>query len=336
MPKTPFYKKALHWLNILAFSLVFALTVFFIVIVILPDDSVQLPDIKWSYNLFRSQVDCTFPGYCHRKAGQCMNREIKQTDGKIRTINECYGKEGLRGPDHPVSRRSLNTVRIELYGTNHLSGLWLPEKDSIRAQLERILNNAAMEMGLGLKFEVYNYAYPALFAPSMFRNFIYVGSKRKPDLAIFEYRGDEWFCSFDLYGRRRLLHESKILQLFDTPGIGRKILNRILSVMTLVICKMDREFCKLSKKVIKLAKKDHTQLGFFTVLEFGQPEPTKLFSCLKDPSVFFVWDPDFNGPDREKMWITREPDQNGAFYLAWDLANRLLSGGLDTERLIQY
>ena len=211
MSKTSVLRKVLHWVNIILFILsgLFALFVF------LPDGTIPMPDVRWSYNLFRSKIVCTFPGYCHYRKNQDMPREVLQPDGDMKMVPEHYNNEGERGPDHPIKRSSLNTVRIELYGTNQISGEYLEEKNTIRAQLERILNNAVMEMGLGLHFEVYNYACPTLFVPSMFRKFIYEGSKRRPDAAIFEYRGDHWFCSFDLYGKRRVLLNSKLLQVFD-------------------------------------------------------------------------------------------------------------------------
>ncbi len=326
-------KKILYWLNIVLFvtSLLFAIYVF------LPDDVV--PEGRWSRNLYRSQLICQFPGYCHYPKNQCILREKLSRDGSIKPVMECYNNHGNRGPNHPEYKKFLDTVRIEIYGTNVVSGLHLEEKDTIRAQLERILNDMATDMGLGLHFEVYNYAHPMLFVPSMFRKFIYAGINRRPDLAIFEYRGDLWFCPFDVYGRRALLRRSRFLQLFDHPGFRRRVLNRLLSLIGFEKCGMyelhlhsvARGVCKLGNRVIRLAKKYHTQLAFLDIVESGPPRPEMLLNCLKHPSAFAVWDPDFHGAAREKMWIRYEPDANGSFYLAWFMAHKILSGAVDME-----
>ena len=332
------YQLLVHKIHVYIYFFVVFVSIIFLLSIILPTNLLPLPDMKWDPDLSRSRIECKIPGYCYNKKSHYVSNKILLDNGSIRSIAEYYNNEGWRGPDHPVKRRSLDTVRIGLYGTNRISGLWLREKDTIRAQMERILNATAFNMGLGLHFEVYNYANPYLFLPSMFRSFLYIGSNRNLDLAIFEYRGFSWYCSNDLYGKRRSLKNSRFLQSLDHPGLGRRLLSVFFAFKSLSFCLYDDEYCKLGNMVVSLAKKTHTQLAFVKILESGAPTISRLRSCLKDKDAFKFWDPDFS-PDeakKQQLWIEDEPNKNGAFYLAWFLADKVLSGAVDMEYLVRW
>ena len=347
-------KKIFRILNIFLF--LFAL--FLAALLFLPRG--WLPEDSWSRNLYRSRLICEEPYGCHYPPNSCIgsssgpkNQHICKcapfADREKPIFNlpsqECYNSEGRRGPDYPMIRDSLDVVRIELFGTNVISPIYMTDQDTVRTQLEYILNDAAKSMGLGLRFEVYDYAEPELFLQTMFRHFIYYGVKRRPEIAIFEYRGHQWFSDFDIYGRRMLLKHSKILKLLDKPGIPRVFLGRLFLFMSLAHCilnhciasstRLDENLCRLGRLVVKVAKEAHVQLVFFNQLhlDFGRPQPTIFLKCLKDPSVFQLWDSDLQGEDKRKVWLKCEPNANGTFYMAWQMAEKILNGEVNLQLL---
>ena len=96
--------------------------------------------------------------------------------------NVSINSGGFRGPEYPV-QKAANTFRILMLGDSETLSILLPEKDSLAAQLQEILNKKSP----GKHYEVLNFGVEGYCTLQELELFKTKGIKYNPDLIILNY-----------------------------------------------------------------------------------------------------------------------------------------------------
>ncbi len=256
--------------------------------------------------------------------GKGFNARAKE----VRIVTACYDKDGFRDYDHPIEKIEPGIVRIELLGSSQTYGLGLETRDSIPYLLGQELNHRAMDMGLPYHFEVFNFAMPCIYLPSMFQIYEKFGRKYKPDLAIYEYCEPARVIGLDIEDRIRMVKRVAFYQHLMKSDWGKLLLNRIFMLEHFAVASWveftgpPAKTVRMFHRVCKQAKKDHTITAFFEYWDMSRGLDDLTRGC--NPWIFA------SGVDRRAFKALsydngNHPDEGGGLYYGMGRADRILS-----------